>query len=1472
MGKLNKIAVCLLASALVTSSQNAEACDFLSGVPCEKVDEIKAYRAKLFDDVKSSHGKTGSEARATDLVQSVALLSRDYHQKGSQTRHYDYSTLPKGTSVADVSFTYDSPNKGDREIRITLKFPKSFINSEDFNQFNISKIGAEFMASLAEEDFNRTFLYVIDPVSGKAVDVQNLLPEDVAPIDKSKKEIEDYGLAPKPSGPIAQKAIVPSINNGQPSGALSGKTVYINQSHGWFDDYTSSLNRYRVQRGDNFGVLEDFDSAEFINLWVLPALRNAGAKVQTVRESDLQTNMVIVDNADGTSGNPDGTYVETGTWSNSSLNGFVQKTTSSWNGTSVNPFNQGSGENRLSSGLSSSTPTATATWTADIPEDGYYNVYASWTSFSARADDAQYLIHHSGGVSEVNMDQTIDGYTWNLLGNYYFEAGAPASERKVVLTNVSSDGTASNVSADAIRWGGGMSDVARHTNGVSGRPRWEEEAVLYLQFNGFGYSGTLYSGSDDESGGWADRPQYARWEHSQKDGSVEDAVYFAWHTNAFNGSARGLSTFRHSTATAASTDLQTIMHDTLYDHIEGQWFPGWTVRSKNVTNFGENNQSSLGTGLPGFLFEGLFHDNATDAGGYSEPEFRYAAARGIVDGLISYFEDRDSITLTRPPETPTNFAVEAIGSGQATLSWDAPPNSSSDQYLGDAATSYIVYESPNGFGFDDGTAVSGTSTTISGLSSGDATYFRIAAVNSGGQSFPTETLVACDGTGNVLIVNGFDRNSASLVPEETITNAGTDLQRLDPRNFQAFNYAVEHAEALQGTGVSISSASNEAVLDSSVDLDDYEAVFWISGEESTVDETFSSSEQSLVTSYLATSGNNLFVSGAELGWDLGRSTRPQADQDFYNDDLRATYVGDDSGTYSIADPTSGPFSGLSSFNFNPSSGARYDAQFPDRLGTSGGSSAALTYSGGTNDTAAIYYNGSSKVINLGFPFETISSESVRADMMQDTIDFFGISTDSTPPSAPSGLAATGGDGSVSLDWSNNSEGDLDGYNVYRSTTSGSGYTKLNGSLLASSDYTDNSVSNFTTYYYVVTAVDDSSNESSNSSEDSATPEDVTAPSAPTGLVATAGDATVSLDWNNNGEGDLDGYNVYRSTTSGSGYSQLNGSLLTSSDYTDNSVTNGTTYYYVVTAVDDTPNANESGNSSEDSATPASPILATAIDFDDYTVSGFGGQDVDSTSWQKQDSGHTMYLSGNTWKVIPLNYTVTSNTVVDFEYRSTGNEPEIGGINFDNDLNLSATQTFKVYGTQAYGNTTYDNYSPSGWTSYSIPVGSSLTAGSYTYFGVLNDHDGGSGSNSYFRNVIVYDTENIYDNDNGSPEYTTTGSWFTSGSSGYNGGTYQYATSGGSHTATWDLEVPAPGSWEVEVMFRASGNRSDSVEYEISHAGGTSTVYRDQTINNLVWVSLGTYSFDGDDGTVTLDAAGSSTPGVVITDAVRITKQ
>ncbi|MFB6272695.1 MAG: FG-GAP-like repeat-containing protein [Salinibacter sp.] len=93
------------------------------------------------------------------------------------------------------------------------------------------------------------------------------------------------------------------------------------------------------------------------------------------------------------------------------------------------------------------------------------------------------------------------------------------------------------------------------------------------------------------------------------------------------------------------------------------------------------------------------------------------------------------------------------------------------------------------------------------------------------------------------------------------------------------------------------------------------------------------------------------------------------------------------------------------------------------------------------------------------------------------------------PPSPSGLVAAAEQQQVDLTWEA-STSEVDGYNVYRSTSSfgdPSDATKLNASPLSDASYTDADVSNGTTYYYRVTAVDDEGNESSPSNEATATP-------------------------------------------------------------------------------------------------------------------------------------------------------------------------------------------------------------------------------------------------------------------------------------------------------------------------------------------------------------------------------------------------
>ncbi len=100
---------------------------------------------------------------------------------------------------------------------------------------------------------------------------------------------------------------------------------------------------------------------------------------------------------------------------------------------------------------------------------------------------------------------------------------------------------------------------------------------------------------------------------------------------------------------------------------------------------------------------------------------------------------------------------------------------------------------------------------------------------------------------------------------------------------------------------------------------------------------------------------------------------------------------------------------------------------------------------------------------------------------------FDIGAEGRAPAAPSGLVATAGDGLASLDWADNPETDLEGYDVYRSTTSGGAQTKLNTRRVTKSSYTDYSAANGQTYFYAVKAVNTAGKVSPASAEASARP-------------------------------------------------------------------------------------------------------------------------------------------------------------------------------------------------------------------------------------------------------------------------------------------------------------------------------------------------------------------------------------------------
>jgi autotransporter-associated beta strand protein len=222
--------------------------------------------------------------------------------------------------------------------------------------------------------------------------------------------------------------------------------------------------------------------------------------------------------------------------------------------------------------------------------------------------------------------------------------------------------------------------------------------------------------------------------------------------------------------------------------------------------------------------------------------------------------------------------------------------------------------------------------------------------------------------------------------------------------------------------------------------------------------------------------------------------------------------------------------------------------------------------------------------------------------------------------APTGLTAAAASGEVTLNW--NTVAYAGGFNVYRSTISNSIGTLIAGNDL-SPYYLDTNVVNGNTYYYVVSGTN-SLGEGPKSAQASAV---VGLPITPTGLTAVPGVGQISLSWNPVGADS--GYNVYRSTTSGSGYLDIAPDQ-TNTSYVDSNVTVGVTYYYVVTGT------NSLGESVY-SAQVAAGVVGTA-------------------------SGIWTNLAGGTWSV-PANWTNNlaangSGQTADFSTLTLGSAPTV----------------------------------------------------------------------------------------------------------------------------------------------------------------------------------------------------------------------
>lgn len=733
-------------------------------------------------------------------------------------------------------------------------------------------------------------------------------------------------------------------------GALREKSVWLSPGHGWvYQD-----NRWITQRKNENGLVEDFTTIETVNQYLIQYLERAGASVWSVRERDMNPNEVIVDDEDPG-------FTTQGYWVKSRSTGYNQ---------------------HYRYVYSSGTVTAAATYTPNIPESGWYWVSTHYRHAENRSQDVRYIIRHAGGETVLSVNQEVHGMTWVYLGRFYFEKGTSGS---VSITNQSDDPDQAII-ADAIRFGGGKSVIADDKGGLSQEPRYEEAAYYYTRFLGFpkGESDVLV------------RPQYADYELSK--GTAEEqksAVYVSWHTNAGHGRGTGTETFIYSGSSRAkgSDLLQQYIHEEVVNDIRSEWDPDWTDRGRKKANFGELRDLKT---MPGTLIEVGFHDHPKDAAALRHPKFRQLLARSVYQGITRYFAVQDGKTPIFLPEPPTHLHATNIGNNSIKVSWRAPRPTRGG---GHPAVAYKVYVSTHGKAFADGIMVYAEDYTFFNLKPGMTYYFKVTAINAGGESFDTpivaaRTPIATGLETDFLIVDGFDRmDDNSALRQYEGSYVGTAVRHL-PDRMNTYDYAVHHAKALESSNFSFDGATNEAVIDMMVSLAKYPAVNWFTGEESLADETLNAMERELIATYLDM-GGALMISGSEIGFHLARKDEGAA-PDFYREYLKSVYQADDSGTDQFVGSYAGSLSAIRG-QINGSSSI-YKVEFPDVLLPVGGAKALLKYEGGIGGSAAIIYYGKDfKVINFGFPLATIADEDIRKAVIAQSAALLR-----TPPKAKTG--------------------------------------------------------------------------------------------------------------------------------------------------------------------------------------------------------------------------------------------------------------------------------------------------------------------------------------------------------------------------------------------------------------------------------------------------------------------------------------
>ena len=813
---------------------------------------------------------------------------------------------------------------------------------------------------------------------------------------------------------------------------LQNRHLTIWASHGRYYHIKDSI--WKWQRPPLFGTREDLFTQTIVTPYLIPMLERAGAVVFSPRERDWQKHELIVDN--DTRRTFMGVYIESHgseKWQPTDSVGFAYHS-----GVYVdneNPFRAGTA--RMAQTVDHVRHQSEITYQPIIPEAGRYAVYVSYQTVKESVDDAHYTVWHQGIPTEFRVNQQMGGSTWVYLGTFDFDEGNNA-QNCVILSNLSEHKGV--VTADAVRFGGGMGNIRRGYS-TSGLPRCLEGSRYYAQWAGMPYH--VYSSKNGEDDYGDDINVRSLMTNHLAGGSCympdtigcnvpielslaihSDAGYtpdgkshtgtLAVCTTYLNDSILSSGRSRLASRDLADELLSTVPQDML------RKYGSWQMRELWDRNYSESRVPEV----PSAILETMSHQNFADMRYGQDPNFRFDFARSIYKALLRYVCRMHNKPYIVTPLTPNHLRVELTANGEAKLSWNAVADPDEPSAM---PTGYVVYTAIEKGGFDNGLYVKGQTSVTLDIKPEQLYSFRVAAVNSGGESFPSEvvsTYYVPEAQKTVLIVNGFHRLSSPAV-RDNMAEQGFDLKydagvsygrTAGWTGYQTcfnkatmgkttsnglgfsndslagqfiagndFNYIRTHAEAIASAKrYSIVSCSSEALEKNEIRPTEYNMVDLILGLEK--NDGWSLRKYQAFTPMMrqhlqlfTARGGALLVSGSYVGADMWMPSERM----YLEKVLKCSYEGVNRD--SLERDT---ISGLgTTFEFyRHLNDIHYAATHPDILQPVAPAFSAMKYA--DDYSACVAYDGKDyKAMTLGFPFECIKSEQKRYALMRGILTF-----------------------------------------------------------------------------------------------------------------------------------------------------------------------------------------------------------------------------------------------------------------------------------------------------------------------------------------------------------------------------------------------------------------------------------------------------------------------------------------------------